>query len=169
MSGTITSIRKPTSSTCTCRGCAPRSTRTSTSPCCIPCAGLATRSAMALADRLARAVSTTAFRMAAVTAAAYLAFAGVAVGLLLWQTNRVLTNEVLTTLHAEAEVLKAEAQAGDKAALVRAVEARSRPGGPGLYYLRDASGAKLAGQLSQLPPEIIGSAAGGVFGSLSCA
>ena len=118
---------------------------------------------MALADRLARAVSTTAFRMAAVTAAAYLAFAGIAVGLLLWQTNRVLTNEVLTTLHAEAEVLKAEAQAGDKAALVRAVEARSRPGGPGLYYLGDASGAKLAGNLSRLPPEILGSAGGGVF------
>ena len=118
---------------------------------------------MALADRLARAVSTTAFRMAAVTAAAYLAFAGIAVGLLLWQTNRVLTNEVLTTLHAEAEVLKAEARAGDKATLVRAVEARSRPGGPGLYYLGDASGAKLAGNLSRVPPEILGSAAGGVF------
>lgn len=101
--------------------------------------------------------------MAAVTAAAYLAFAGIAVGLLLWQTNRVLTNEVLATLHAEAEVLKAEAQAGDKAALVRAVEARSRPGGPGLYFLADASGTKLAGNLSQLPPEIAGGAAGGVF------
>ena len=118
---------------------------------------------MALPDRLARAVSTTAFRMAAVTAAAYLAFAGIAVGLLLWQTNRVLTSQVLTTLHSEAEVLKAEAQSGDKAALVRAVEARSRPGGPGLYYLGDASGAKLAGNLSQLPPEILGSAGGGVF------
>lgn len=118
---------------------------------------------MALPDRLARAVSTTAFRMAAVTAAAYLAFAGIAVGLLLWQTNRVLTNEVLATLHAEADVLKAEAQAGDKAALVRAVEARSRPGGPGLYYLGDASGTKLAGNLSQVPPEILGRAAGGVF------
>ena len=91
---------------------------------------------MALPDRLARAVSTTAFRMAAVTAAAYLAFAGIVVGLLLWQTNRVLTSQVLATLHAEAELLKAEAQSGDEAALVRAVDARSRPGGPGLYLSR---------------------------------
>ena len=45
---------------------------------------------MALADRLARAVSTTAFRVAATTVAAYLAFAGLVVGVLLWQTNRVL-------------------------------------------------------------------------------
>ena len=118
---------------------------------------------MALPDRLARAVSTTAFRVAATTVAAYLAFAGLVVGVLLWQTNRVLTSQVLSTLHAEAELLKAEAQSGDRAALVRAVEARSRPGGPGLYYLADQSGTKLAGNLSRLPPEIMGSTAGGVF------
>jgi signal transduction histidine kinase len=118
---------------------------------------------MALPDRLSRAVSTTAFRMAAITAAVYLAFAGIVVGLLLWQTNRVLTSQVLTTLHGEAELLKAEAQSGDRAALVRAVEARSRPGGPGLFYLADGTGTKLAGNLSRLPPEIASSPAGGVF------
>jgi len=118
---------------------------------------------MVLPDRLARAVSTTAFRVAATTVAAYLAFAGLVVGVLLWQTNRVLTSQVLSTLHAEAELLKAEAQSGDRAAPVRSVEARSRPGGPGLYYLADQSGMKLAGNLSRLPPEIMGSTAGGVF------
>ena len=95
---------------------------------------------MALPDRLARIVSTTAFRVAATTVAVYLAFAGLVVGLLLWQTNRVLTNEVLATLQAEAALLKTEARDGDAAALVRAVETSSRPGGPGLYYLADASG-----------------------------
>ncbi|KAB2937487.1 MAG: HAMP domain-containing histidine kinase [Hyphomicrobium sp.] len=118
---------------------------------------------MALPDRLARAVSTTAFRVAAVTVAVYLACAGLVVGLLLWQTNRVLTSQVLATLNAEAELLKAEAQEGDRAALIRAVEARGRPGGLGLYYLADKSGTKLAGNLSRLPPEIVGSPAGGVF------
>ena len=118
---------------------------------------------MALPDRLARIVSTTAFRVAAITVAVYLAFAGLVVGLLLWQTNRVLTNEVLATLRSEAALLKAEAQDGDAAALVRAVETRSRPGGPGLYYLADPAGKKVAGNLSRLPPEIVDSAAGGVF------
>ncbi len=118
---------------------------------------------MALPDRLARIVSTTAFRVAAITVAVYLAFAGLVVGLLLWQTNRVLTNEVLATLRSEAALLKAEAQDGDAATLVRAVETRSRPGGPGLYYLADPSGKKVAGNLSRLPPEIVDSAAGGVF------
>jgi len=118
---------------------------------------------MVLPDRLARAVSTTGFRVAATTVAAYLVFAGLVVGVLLWQTNRVLTSQVLSTLHAEAELLKAEAQSGGRAALVRAVEARSRPGGPGLYYLADQSGTKLAGNLSRLPPEVMGGTAGGVF------
>ena len=118
---------------------------------------------MVLSERLARAAATTSFRVAAVTVAAYLAFAGLIVGLLLWQTNRVLTSQVLATLDGEALQLKAEAQSGGDAALVRAVETRSRSGGPGLYYLGDAAGTKLAGNLSRLPPEIMGSSAGGVF------
>lgn len=118
---------------------------------------------MALPERLHRAVSTTSFRVAAITVAAYLAFAGLVVGVLLWQTNRVLTSQVLATLDGEAQQLKAEVQAGGAPALVRAVETRSRSGGPGLYYLGDAAGTKLAGNLSRLPPEIVGSPSGGVF------
>jgi signal transduction histidine kinase len=117
---------------------------------------------MALADRLLRAVSTTAFSVAAITVAVYLAFAGIVVGLLLWQTNRVLTSQVLATLNEEGQLLKAEAETGGRPALVRAVEARARPGGPGLYYLADAAGTKLAGNLNRLPPEIAESG-GGVF------
>jgi signal transduction histidine kinase len=116
---------------------------------------------MDLASLIRRAVSTSAFRAAAVAVATYLVCAGLVVGLLLWQTNRILTDQVLATLAAEAELLGAEASRGDTPALVRAVEARSLPGSAGLYYLADASGAKLAGNLNQMPPEI--GAAGGVF------
>jgi signal transduction histidine kinase len=68
---------------------------------------------------------------------------------------------VLATLGSEAELLRAEAQRGGDPALVRAVEARSLPGSPGLYFLADASGNKIAGNLDRMPPEI--GAAGGVF------
>ncbi|MFA5899297.1 MAG: HAMP domain-containing sensor histidine kinase [Hyphomicrobium sp.] len=118
---------------------------------------------MALPERITRAVSTTSFRVAAITVAAYLAFAGLVVGVLLWQTNRVLTSQVLTTLDGEAQQLRAEAQSGGTAALVRAVETRSTSGAPGLYYLGDAEGRKLAGNLSRLPPEIASNPSGGVF------
>jgi signal transduction histidine kinase len=116
---------------------------------------------MDLASLIRRAVSTSAFRAAAVAVAAYLVCAGLVVGLLLWQTNRILTDQVLATLAAEAELLRAEASRGDTPALVRAVGARSLPGSAGLYYLADASGKQLAGNINQMPPEI--GPAGGVF------
>jgi len=118
---------------------------------------------MDLPERLAHAFSTTAFRVAAITVAVYLVFAGIVVGLLLWQTNRVLTSQVLSTLSAEAELLKAEAQTGGRDGIVRAIETRSRPDGFGLYFLADAEGNKLAGNLSRLPPEIASAPLGGVF------
>jgi len=116
---------------------------------------------MDLASLIRRAISTSAFRAAAVAVAAYLVCAGLVVGLLLWQTNRILTDQVLATLGSEAELLRAEAQRGGDPALVHAVEARSLPGSPGLYFLADASGNKVAGNLDRMPPEI--GAAGGVF------
>jgi signal transduction histidine kinase len=118
---------------------------------------------MAQASLLGRAVSTTAFRAAAIAVAAYLVCAGLIVGLLLWQTNRILTEQVLETLAAEADLLAAEAKEGDTAELVRAVEARSQPGGPGLYFLADKDGKKLAGNLSRMPPELAAGQGGGVF------
>jgi signal transduction histidine kinase len=118
---------------------------------------------MVPASRLRRVVSTTAFRAAAVAVAAYLVCAGVVVGLLLWQTNRVLTDQVLETLGAEADLLRAEARTGGRAALVRAVEAHSLAGGPGLYFLSDRRGAKLAGNLSRMPDELASGTTGGVF------
>jgi signal transduction histidine kinase len=117
---------------------------------------------MAPASALRRAFSTTAFRAAAVAVVAYIVCAGIVVGLLLWQTNRILTTQVIETLQAEAGLLAAEARGDDPAVLVRAVEARSRAAGPGLYFLANAKGEKLAGNLSRMPAEL-SSGPGGVF------
>ncbi len=118
---------------------------------------------MALDNPLSRAVSTTAFRLAAGILVVYLVCAALIVGLLFWQTNRILTDQVLTALQTEAEVLSAEARGGNVAALVRAIQARSSAGGPGLYFLSDPSGRKLAGNLNRMPPEIAKGTGGGVF------
>ena len=108
-------------------------------------------------------VSTTAFRLATGTAAVFLVIAGVLIGLLFWQTNAVLTDQVIATLTAEAGSLRNEAQSSNPNALVDAVAARSRPEGPGLYFLADPAGKKLAGNLSRTPPEIETGQPGGVF------
>ena len=55
-------------------------------------------------------VSTTAFRLATGTVAIFLVIAGLLIGFLFWQTNQVLTGQVIATLTAEADSLRAEAQ-----------------------------------------------------------
>jgi signal transduction histidine kinase len=118
---------------------------------------------MALFNRQRAVISTTAFRLAASTVAVFLVIAAVLIGFLFWQTNQVLTNQVLTTLAAEADALRAEAASGSPSSLVEAVTARSRPEGPGLYFLTDGSGRKLAGNLSRIPPEVTADREGAVF------
>ncbi len=116
---------------------------------------------MALADVTPRLFGTTAFRLAAITVAAFLAAAAVIVVVLLSQVNGVLTEQVIATLDAEKAEL--QSHAGDAASLAETVKNRSRPEGPALYFLAGADGRKLAGNLNRLPPEIAGSASGGTF------
>jgi signal transduction histidine kinase len=116
-----------------------------------------------LFKRLVAVISTTAFRLATGTVALFLVVAALLIGFLFWQTNQVLTEQVVATLTAEAEALQAEARSGGPTALVDAVTARSRPEGPGLYFLADHEGRKLAGNLSRSPPEIAADRSGGVF------
>jgi signal transduction histidine kinase len=116
---------------------------------------------MALADVTPRLFGTTAFRLAAMTVAAFLAAAAVIVVVLLSQVNGVLTEQVIAALDAEKAEL--QSHAGDAASLAETVKNRSRPEGPALYFLAGADGRKLAGNLNRLPPEIAGSALGGTF------
>jgi signal transduction histidine kinase len=113
--------------------------------------------------RIAAIASTTAFRITAGTVALFLVIAGLLIGFLFWQTNQVLTEQVVATLSAEAEALRSQARLANPSALVDAVAARSRPEGPGLYHLSDGAGRKLAGNLSRSPPEIEAERSGGVF------
>lgn len=124
-----------------------------------PAAGLLTRASA----RFRAMAATRAFRLAAVTAAIFVMISGLLLAILFWQTNQVLTGQVLTTIAAEADALRTEAANGNLASIVESVAARSRPEGPGLYFLADASGRKLAGNLSRQPPETEGGVEAGVF------
>ena len=118
---------------------------------------------MELHNRLRLMVSTTAFRLGIGITAVFLIIAGSMIAILAWQTNAVLTDQVMTTLSAEAEALRSEARQGSSKALIDAVAARSRPDGPGLYFLANAAGEKLSGNLSRAPPELLPDQQGGVF------
>lgn len=114
-------------------------------------------------NSFAKTLSSAAFRLsAAVLAAFVLLAAGVAIALF-QQTNGVLSEQVIATLKDEAATLSREAEMGGLAGLTEAVRVRARPEGPGLYYLGDERGNKLAGNLNRIPSELVGSPQGGVF------
>ena len=116
-----------------------------------------------LFKRFKAMTDTTAFRLAAGIVAIFLAIAGLLIAVVVWQTNQVLTGQVIATLNAEAEALTTEARLQGRQGLLEAVAARTRPEGPGLYFLGSADGKKLAGNLSRLPPEIVVGTQGTVF------
>jgi signal transduction histidine kinase len=117
----------------------------------------------ALLDRVAKAASTTAFGLSALAVAFFLFAAAIVVGFLFWQTNKLLTDQVLGTLTAEARILSSEMKVGGQTKLAETVSALSRPNGSGLYYLGDGSGTKIAGNLNRIPPELDADSRGGVF------
>lgn len=108
-------------------------------------------------------MATQAFRVAAASAAAFLIVAALIVGTLFWQTNTLLTDQVVEELRGEAAELAREAAGADPAAFAEKINLRSRIGGGSLYYLAEPAGHKLAGNLDAVPPEIAGSPTGGVF------
>lgn len=117
----------------------------------------------ALSDRLPKIVSTTAFRWAALSVLAFVLAAAAIASILFWQTNKVLTEQVIGQLRLEAQLLKSDAQNVSSEALIQTITALSRPEGPGLYFLSDAAGTKIAGNLNRVPPEFGDSPRGGVF------
>lgn len=108
-----------------------------------------------------RAMATTAFRLVAASAAGFLLAAAVIVGVLFWQTNEILTEHVVSSLRAEATELAASL--ADLGALKGKIDGRSLPDGPNLYFLADAKGEKIAGNLNRWPPELDDAPQGGVF------
>lgn len=117
----------------------------------------------ALFERLPKVFQTTAFQLAAAAVSFFMAAAALITGLLFWQSNKVLTSQVLAALETEARSFKGEALAGGVPRLVVMVAGASRPDGPGLYFLSDLAGNKLAGNLTRVPPEIAGQPEGGIF------
>ncbi|HYD14785.1 MAG TPA: ATP-binding protein, partial [Hyphomicrobium sp.] len=128
-----------------------------------PYAVLDTWSVTALFDPIWRTMGTQAFRLAAASAAGFLLVSALIVGTLFWQTNTLLTDHVVEELRGEAAELSHEAQGADLQAFAEKIRGRSRAGGTSLYILTDAAGAKLAGNLRALPPEIADSPTGGVI------
>ncbi len=118
---------------------------------------------MTVLDKFGASVWTsTPFRLAALSIAAFLVTAAGIAGFMFWQTNDLLTEQVLAGLRAEVQEMRHMEAAAGSASVAAAIKARARPEGPGLYFFADKSGRKQAGNLSRQPPEL-SSEGGGTF------
>lgn len=108
-------------------------------------------------------VTTTPFRIVASTLGMLVATGAAIFGLLFWQSNALLSEQVVAGLRADADAIIAEGRVGGLPALVEAVATRSRVAGSQLYLLTDLRGARLAGNLPALPPELTEKPTGGIF------
>lgn len=113
--------------------------------------------------RLAKLLSTSTFRWLLAYCLLFGLTAAGVIGYIYWQTNDLLTRQVVQTLASEVKGLREQFELGGIKLLDRVVVERSSNAGNGLYYLGSGEGAKLSGNLSGFPSELPSDAGGGAF------
>src|SRR5260221_827396 len=152
MSGIITSIHRPMSSTCISRGCARRSTRASICHCCIRFGGRGTWFVTAL-GKLFR---TTAFKLSLAYLTIFGVGAGIVLGRLGWDMKDLLDTQIKQTVEAEIEGLSEQYELGGLRRLVNIINVRSRQPGSSLYLVTNYEGVPITGNVAVLPAHIVG-------------
>jgi signal transduction histidine kinase len=112
---------------------------------------------------LTRLLRSIPFRLALAYMGVFILAAALIVGFVAWRANQLLTTKVIETLTAEVTGLREQFQAGGPARLTAVINERIAEPGSSLYFLSDAAGRKVAGNLSRLPPELAAGGQGGVF------
>lgn len=104
---------------------------------------------------LAKLVRTTAFRLSLTYLALSAAAAALVVGYIYWNTQNLLQRQLEQSIVAELQNLQGHYRRGGLERLTRIIVARSRTPGDRLYYVADATGARLAGNLDSVKPDLL--------------
>jgi signal transduction histidine kinase len=115
---------------------------------------------------LTRLIASIPFRLTVAYMGAFVVAAALIVGFVSWRANALLTTRAVEALSAEITALREQFQAGGAPRLIAAINERIGEPGSNLYLLLDATGRKVAGNLSMLPPELADAAHGRVFSYL---
>jgi signal transduction histidine kinase len=107
-----------------------------------------------------RIFATTAFRLSAIYLAVFTAFAVGFVFYISYSTDRLLAAQLRETIEADVRGIEEQHRIGGTAAVVSAVEARSREPGANLYLIADANGVAIAGNIAEVPRELLRNASG---------
>ncbi|MGB6906616.1 MAG: two-component sensor histidine kinase, partial [Methyloceanibacter sp.] len=103
---------------------------------------------------LTKLFRTTTFRLSLTYLALFGAAAVVAIFYIYWNTTVLLTRQLHDTIDAELTGLAEQYTGGGLNRLVRTVADRSRTPGNSLYFVADADGRRVAGNLTSISEEL---------------
>jgi signal transduction histidine kinase len=103
---------------------------------------------------LTKLFRTTTFRLSLTYLALFGAAAVVAIFYIYWNTTVLLTRQLHDTIDAELKGLAEQYSAGGLNRLVGTIADRSRTPGSSLYYVADAAGRRIAGNLGTISTEL---------------
>jgi signal transduction histidine kinase len=115
---------------------------------------------------LTKLIASFPFRLTVAYMGAFVLAALLIVLYIVWQANELLTSKAIDTLGAEVASLRAQFQAGGQQGAERletAIRYRVREPGSGLYLLVDADGIRRAGNLPDVPPDLVPGGHGQLF------
>lgn len=95
---------------------------------------------------------TTAFKLTAVYLLIFALFAAFVLGYVAWNAQRLLNDQIRSTIDAEIQGLAEQARQGGIRRLVNIVERRSRAPGASLYLVTTPVGERVAGNVEAIPP-----------------
>ena len=104
---------------------------------------------------LAKVVGTTAFKLSAIHIAVFSIFSVFFVLYIAYSTNVLLNQQVRDTIAAELLGLSDQYRIGGLPAVVEAIDQRAYRPGASLYLVTDVSGRILAGNVAEIPGELI--------------
>jgi signal transduction histidine kinase len=104
---------------------------------------------------LGKLFRATAFRLALAILALSAVGAGIVLTAVTWQVVKLVDQETARTIDAEAKGLIDSYDRGGLMGLYSAIEMRKRQPGASLYLLTDPAGEPLAGNVAQIPPEVL--------------
>jgi signal transduction histidine kinase len=104
---------------------------------------------------LGRVVRTTAFKLSAIYFAVFSVFAIVFILYISYSTNVVLAEQLRDTIAGEIRELAEVGRSGGLRSIVNAIEERSTQPGASLYLITDMNGRILAGNVSEVPEQLL--------------
>jgi signal transduction histidine kinase len=104
---------------------------------------------------LGRVVRTTAFKLSAIYLAVFSLFAIVFILYISYSTNVVLAQQLRDTIAEEIRGLAEVGRSGGLPGIVDAIEQRSHEPGASLYLITDVNGRILAGNVSDVPQQLL--------------